>query len=198
MKHLIAPMLATASFATVLVCGLSAASSLTAPYQPHHFKHIDASIWSDTPVQVDQGTQTFDRLAAVTPAEPPRQTFVIRDPVDAQANTVDEPDASMDKQAFNISACQQRYRSYRADDNSYKPFDGGPRRQCDIGANPAPVAIVKAAPQSDNVADNSTSDHGAWCSSRYSSYNPSDNSYQPFGGGARRECVSPVTLASNG
>ena len=26
--------------------------------------------------------------------------------------------------------CSERYRSYRPEDNSYQPFDGGPRRQC--------------------------------------------------------------------
>lgn len=26
--------------------------------------------------------------------------------------------------------CHERYRSYRAEDNSYQPFDGGPRRAC--------------------------------------------------------------------
>lgn len=26
--------------------------------------------------------------------------------------------------------CQERYRSYRSEDNSYQPFDGGPRRAC--------------------------------------------------------------------
>jgi hypothetical protein len=26
--------------------------------------------------------------------------------------------------------CLARYRSYRIEDNSYQPFDGGPRRAC--------------------------------------------------------------------
>ena len=30
----------------------------------------------------------------------------------------------------HISDCFSRYRSYRPEDNSYQPYDGGPRRQC--------------------------------------------------------------------
>jgi hypothetical protein len=35
--------------------------------------------------------------------------------------------ADLDSHAYS---CSKRYRSYRAEDNSYQPFDGGPRRQC--------------------------------------------------------------------
>lgn len=35
--------------------------------------------------------------------------------------------------------------------------------------------------------------HVDWCFARYRSYQVEDNSYQPYGGGPRRECVSPVT-----
>lgn len=30
----------------------------------------------------------------------------------------------------HVRSCMQRYRSYRPADNTYQPFDGGPRRQC--------------------------------------------------------------------
>ena len=30
----------------------------------------------------------------------------------------------------HVYRCSKRYRSYRPEDNSYQPFDGGPRRQC--------------------------------------------------------------------
>ncbi len=32
------------------------------------------------------------------------------------------------------------------------------------------------------------SDHASYCFGRYRSYRPEDNSYQPFGGGPRRQC----------
>ena len=33
--------------------------------------------------------------------------------------------------ADHVDYCFNRYRSYRPEDNSYQPFDGGPRRQCE-------------------------------------------------------------------
>ena len=30
----------------------------------------------------------------------------------------------------HVRECSARYRSYRAEDNTYQPFSGGPRRQC--------------------------------------------------------------------
>jgi hypothetical protein len=30
----------------------------------------------------------------------------------------------------HVHRCSKRYRSYRPEDNTYQPFDGGPRRQC--------------------------------------------------------------------
>jgi len=30
----------------------------------------------------------------------------------------------------HVYKCSKRYRSYRPEDNSYQPFDGGPRRKC--------------------------------------------------------------------
>ena len=38
-------------------------------------------------------------------------------------------DAASDSEE-HIRSCFARYRSYRPEDNSYQPFDGGPRRQC--------------------------------------------------------------------
>ena len=33
--------------------------------------------------------------------------------------------------ADHVDSCFSRYRSYRPEDNSYQPYDGGPRRQCE-------------------------------------------------------------------
>lgn len=32
----------------------------------------------------------------------------------------------------NAHACMDRYRSYRVEDNSYQPYGGGPRQQCEL------------------------------------------------------------------
>ncbi|WP_363220799.1 BA14K family protein [Mesorhizobium sp.] len=31
----------------------------------------------------------------------------------------------------HVQYCFSRYRSYRPEDNSYQPYSGGPRRQCE-------------------------------------------------------------------
>ncbi|TGV78178.1 BA14K family protein, partial [Mesorhizobium sp. M00.F.Ca.ET.158.01.1.1] len=33
--------------------------------------------------------------------------------------------------ADHVDSCFSRYRSYRPEDNSYQPYSGGPRRQCE-------------------------------------------------------------------
>jgi hypothetical protein len=41
-------------------------------------------------------------------------------------------DARLDDASWNhAQSCFERYRSYRPEDNSYQPFGGGPRRQCE-------------------------------------------------------------------
>ena len=38
------------------------------------------------------------------------------------------------------------------------------------------------------LAASVSDDHASYCFSRYRSYRPEDNSYQPYGGGPRRQC----------
>ena len=47
----------------------------------------------------------------------------------------------------------------------------------------------KSEPASEPPPDEATTlAHVRWCSERYRSYRPEDNSYQPYGGGSRRQC----------
>lgn len=203
MKSLIAPMLAAGSFATFMICAMVAASSL-APYAPHEFHNLSARIWTSAPIRIDPAAQNFERLAAVAPAPASSQTLAIRDALTVQSHAgtanMDRsvaPTASVTASTAN-SLCQQRYRSYRDEDNTYQPLSGGPRRQCELDASTSPVSSAPAATASDAVADNSSLDRDAWCSTRYSSYDPSEETYQPFGGGSRRICISPAKAGSNG
>jgi hypothetical protein len=205
MKSVIAPMLASVSFATFMICGMVAASSVDAPYRPHEFQNLNASIWTSVPVRIDPAGQNFERLATVAPAPATSQTLALRDPLADQwhagAENMQDRNAAQTAPATGSAGnalCQQRYRSYRAEDNTYQPLSGGPRRQCELSSSSAPVGSAQPATVTDTVADNSSPDHEAWCSARYSSYNPSDETYQPFGGGSRRTCSSPAKAGSNG
>jgi hypothetical protein len=108
--------------------------------------------------------------------------------------------------------CASRYRSYRPEDNSYTSYNGR-RRTClspyfeDLAAGDEPMpparsddgryaeAVDDQSPlplqyASDDVLDGANVDpeHTRYCFSRYRSYWPEDNSYQPYGGGPRRQC----------
>ena len=52
-----------------------------------------------------------------------------------------------------------------------------------VGRRPADPALMNAG--------DIDSAHVDWCLARYRSYQVEDNSYQPYGGGPRQECVSP-------
>jgi hypothetical protein len=96
--------------------------------------------------------------------------------------------------------CARHYRSYNPLDNTYRPYSGG-RRACVspyVEAVPlssdhqrqagdaAETRVSEYASADDGMQINS--EHVAYCFSRYRSYRPQDNTYQPYGGGQRRQC----------
>jgi hypothetical protein len=198
MKSLIAPLLATASFATFMICGMVAASSLDSSYRPHDFQNLNAGLWTSTPVRVNQGNQNFKRLAAATPAAAPDQTVASHNSlIDHTAENAAFAEAAAGEDPAN-QMCQQRYRSYRLSDNTCQPLSGGPRRACELSQKSTTAATMQAATASATVSSNSSPNHQAWCQARYRLYNPVDDTYQPFGGGSRRACAPPVENSSSG
>jgi penicillin-binding protein 1A len=90
-------------------------------------------------------------------------------------------------------ACASR-RSFRASDCTYQPFTG-PRRVCDMRARSATRPEHVSQPASPGETRQSPTDARAQaqcnidvCSRFYSSFDPSDCTYKPYGGGARRYC----------
>jgi hypothetical protein len=60
-----------------------------------------------------------------------RTSLVTRDDQDEQKTaSAEETVGPQDADAQQAMKCARRYRSYRPEDNTYQPFDGGPRRQC--------------------------------------------------------------------
>lgn len=138
------------------------------------------------------------------------ETSTVRRPDEpAQAGIADDGLAKpgqVEALAAHLAWCSERYRSYRPRDNSYTPYSGG-RATCvspyseayedgGVSAPPAPgdsftegevmVQTVSADGGGYAVFDDS---HIAFCLDRYRSYDPADNSYQPYGGGPRRQCL---------
>lgn len=67
-------------------------------------------------------------------------------------------------------------------------------RPAKSGKNETRIALAPKILTSPAITENVVNDAGQeWCKARYRSYNPADNTYQPFGGGGRKACV-----ASNG
>nr|WP_240545120.1 BA14K family protein [Sinorhizobium fredii] len=123
-----------------------------------------------------------------------------------QTATSEEQPALETRPTAHVDWCANRYRSYRASDNSYRSFSGG-RRTCispymnaagtpseDVLPPPAPAENLDASStEMDFSADasgvgNLSLEHVDYCFSRYRSYRPEDNTYQPFDGGPRRQC----------
>ena len=88
-------------------------------------------------------------------------------------------------------ACASR-RSFRASDCTYQPYSG-PRRFCDMRAKPTTPAEQVSQPPSAGEAPPTQARAQAQCnmdvcSRFYSSFDSSDCTYQPYGGGPRRVC----------
>jgi hypothetical protein len=136
----------------------------------------------------------------------------LEQPTSEDAGQPAQPD---ELSAAHMEWCTARYRSYRSDDNSYTSYSGA-RQPCvspysrdlaEGGLEPllGPPPTDRAASEFDGfdqvfveemspvqyAADEIAaydSDHVSYCFSRYRSYRPEDNTYQPFGGGPRRQC----------
>lgn len=94
----------------------------------------------------------------------------------------------------HVAWCSSQYRSYRPDDNSYISYSGEVR-ECISPYSDAEVKLQEGISMQASAAEpSSSSDAGATaehidsCFARYRSYRPEDNTYQPYGGGPRRQC----------
>jgi hypothetical protein len=172
-----------------------------------------ADLWSAQPRKVDTATQHFERLpaqqAAPQPASPTEPRIAAPDAtttasvLPAASEDSQRQPASNDQSA-HAEWCASRYRSYRAEDDSYTSYSGA-RRPClsplsDALASVADRMLAGAKSYAEfegeaiaahYAADDAVyvdSDHASYCFDRYRSYRLEDNTYQPFGGGPRRQC----------
>jgi hypothetical protein len=215
-----------------------------------------ASLWTVEPRKVDTAAQHFERLPALPTGQAKTpQPAAIRiasafaadtttgtlDPINtASVQTAGQGPSNGQSPWHETSSpshekwCAERYRSYRAHDNSYTSYSGEVR-SCISPFMEDQAAASAGAPswvvQEDTVQDSASqgetieetggeaqhlgapperyaegssaslqyaldveaggwidSDHMAYCMSRYRSYRPEDNTYQPFGGGPRLQC----------
>ena len=164
-------------------------------------------LWTEQPRKVNRAAQKFERLPSIrvvkndtvrVAAKPEKSADPLETALDATETSALRP---LQDQFANAHGrwCVQRYRSYRSDDDSYISYSGA-RRTCvspysndlvsgaafafDEGGEGEPlVQDASHAVKSDGMAD-----HLRKCFTRYRSYRPEDNSYQPYDGGPRRRC----------
>lgn len=171
-----------------------------------------AGVWTNEPVVVNPADQGFDRLppravaerpgvadGAAIAAEAEGGTGEAR-PVDATrtASVADDgieepaPDTAPAIDVAHVQWCADRYRSYRVEDNGYTPYRG-PRRECVSPYSDGSMTSAEEGAYAEaNIAaeriDALSWQHVQSCLARYRSYRPGDNTYQPYGGGPRRQC----------
>jgi hypothetical protein len=158
MKPVLELLAASALSMGLVIGGVVVASAMLSPEkeQPHKFTGLDIrDLWTSRPVQIDRSAQNLERLPPRYPStvvmsgasEPVRQTAsdtAIEDPSAGTSYTDHASTASIDSEGSSfvsealdpqqLARCSERYRSYDPSDNSYQPFGGGPRRQCQLAS----------------------------------------------------------------
>ncbi|RWX78409.1 BA14K family protein [Neorhizobium lilium] len=220
----------------IFLGGVYITANMIAEPEPHKFAHIDTpDLWTSRPVKVDGAKQTYERLpslpiiASIPASDLPEPrnangnvhtASLVDNTVTSAANTgVEGDDAAASQPGTKIDPahadwCFARYRSYRVEDNTYQPFSGGSRRQCEepgssvaqsvsnASTNAEPqqeqtmasadlVSVPASAGAARDIQASGQPNHAEWCQGRYRSYRVEDNSYQPLDGGPRRNCQSP-------
>ncbi|WP_161597013.1 BA14K family protein [Rhizobium glycinendophyticum] len=213
MKTVASLLAGTALAVSTLLGGVVLASAVLEPRdETPHFTGLDvADLWTLTPVRVDPENQTYERLpprygsnvvmasASATPQQPDEEKVAsVVQKVDViETSAVTELDQGSEAPVLSpahVSWCEARYRSYSADDNSYISYRGEMRSCVSpyLNGSPEETGDAKATLVQDEtgnatpVAVNSL--HANNCLQRYRSYRAEDNSYQPYGGGPRKQC----------
>ncbi|UCI34353.1 BA14K family protein [Mesorhizobium sp. B4-1-4] len=179
--------------------GLGFAAWLLAAKAPHEARPTVSvsELWTRNARPVDKAAQNLERV----PADQPAPTDLApKEPAPDPTVTSAVPPVAAERQAAlppsHVQWCASHYRSYNPDDNSYMSYSGR-QRTCsspyldagDQSAQPsAEVSYVEAGGAGSAAAAEPSADHVDSCFSRYRSYRPEDNSYQPYSGGPRRQC----------
>lgn len=171
----------------------------------------NGAIWTTKAVRVNAAAQDYERLPSqpanenapreieVQPAsESPSMQPV---PVDQLKTAAVSVDQAPEINAAHVEWCSQQFRSYNPASNSYNAYSGAirecisPYSETDPSYEEAQIPhveyaaeLVNSAYPNEVIKEELSSRHIQSCFERYQSYRPQDNSYQPYGGGPRRQC----------
>lgn len=150
-----------------------------------------SDLWTSAPVKINRSAQTFERIPALlsTYASAPVRTAGTKSPEEREVVAPMSPAPSaVPLSADHLSWCASRYRSFNPATDSYRSFSGEVRTCSPPLGITAPVSSYSKgqAARSSFVEERVAT----WCASRYRSYRPEDNTYQPHVG-QRRVCKGP-------
>ncbi|WP_276122476.1 BA14K family protein [Pararhizobium qamdonense] len=212
MTYPIVPVLGITLSLTAIAGSVMAIPNYLPEQEVKKLGNIDiTSLWTSRPVSVDPSKQNFERLPALVVELPNSAEMNLG--VDNIVASEIQPSMRVVRPGFtddgemagvgltsNYQAdtevaawCAERYRSYRASDNTYQPYTGV-RRDCEplFGASVHSSVTNDVVEQASDIGDlRSTGDtHSQWCFARYRSYDPDNNTHRAFSG-ETRACVSP-------
>ncbi|KQW27205.1 hypothetical protein ASE36_19870 [Rhizobium sp. Root274] len=212
MKTVASLLAGTALAVSTLLGGVVLASAVLEPRDDTpHFAGLDvADLWTLTPVRVDPENQTYERLpprygsnvvmASASATQQPveqKMASVVQNIDIIETSAVTDHDQGSEAPVLSpahVSWCQARYRSYSTDDNSYISYRGEMRSCVSpyLNESPEETAEARATLVQDETGNTTpvavNSLHASNCLQRYRSYRAEDNSYQPYGGGPRKQC----------
>lgn len=209
MKYLLATLGGAVLTLCIFAGGIAfAITYLAADRVPIQQPSRDASlVFRTDAVKVDPKQQDYERIE---PRDIPERTVqsgsFIADvdlvPEIDDIQTAALPDARLTSLSDeHVNWCRERYRSYRPESNSYRPYAGG-SRECvspffeETTAGEDEAILVEAS-SSEPIGDVNfhqaattqfSDEHIMSCFERYRSYRPRDNTYQPYNGGPRVQC----------
>jgi 1A family penicillin-binding protein len=184
-------------FSDSLVVGVWVGNDDNSPMKHVTGGSLPASIWRQF---VTAATPIIAQQPQIAAAPAPQQQASNQpapqsDDLAARATEVTQaPSTQAGNAMCDVQACSGMYHSFRASDCTYQPYSGGPRQMCAVGARQQWTPVARTSSQETTGFGGSTASRGAAqcnveaCSHFYSSFNPSDCTYQPFGGGARQLC----------
>jgi len=176
-------------FNDTLVVGVWLGNDDNSPMKHVTGGSLPAAIWK-------QFVTAATPLVGQQPAPPPPQQAnnapaPQEDDLAARATAVAQaPSGQASNAICDVQSCSSRYRSFRASDCTYQPYWGGSRQVCGMGER---QWTARTSPETTGAGASTPSGASAQCnveacSRFYSSFNPSDCTYQPFGGGSRQLC----------
>lgn len=218
MKPVLQLLTASALATGMVLGGVVMVSAALSPEEEQHqFTGLDIrDLWTSKPVRVDRAAQNLERLPpryATNVVMAPAQSASNEVALEAEVADLGSPVAGIDiistgsvndegsdaleaaLPAQHLAWCGKRYRSYDPANNTYRSFSGT-LRDCTspyLTDNAEEIAedaeLMAVNDGKTNSTDRSFEDaNTSACMARYRSYRPSDNSYQPYGGGPRQQC----------